>query len=111
MGNLLGDYGELIARERYDLLEAPAGSDGYDARTKDGRTVQVKTNFASSTIGFRGKADLMLVIKVNSDGSWEQVYYDEFAKIRGAASYSKRDNKYMITISKLRKMASPDPRD
>jgi hypothetical protein len=106
MGNLLGDYGELIARERYGLLEAPPGSDGYDARTKDKRTVQVKTNYASSTIGFRGKADLMLVIKVDSDGSWDQVYYGDFAKVQAAASFSKRDNKCMITITKLRKLAS-----
>jgi len=105
MGNLLGDYGELIARERYGLLEAPPGSDGYDARTKDKRTVQVKTNYASSTIGFRGKADLMLVIKVNSDGSWDQVYYGDFAKVQAPAGFSKRDNKRVITISKLRKLA------
>jgi hypothetical protein len=105
MGNLLGDFGELVARERYGLRKAPVGSDGYDALTKDGQKVQVKTNYSSSTIGFRGKADLMLVLKVKSDGTWEEVYYGDFRKVRLAASYSKRDNKYMIALSKLRKLA------
>ena len=30
MGNLLGDYGEYICIENYNLEKAPAGSSGYD---------------------------------------------------------------------------------
>jgi len=52
IGNLLGDYGGLIARELYGLSEAPAGSDGYDAVNPEGKTVQVKTNYSLSTVGF-----------------------------------------------------------
>jgi hypothetical protein len=108
MGNLLGDFGELVARERYGLRKAPAGSDGYDALTRDGRRVQVKTNYSSSTIGFRGKADVMLVLKVQSDGTWEEVYYGDFGKVLRAASYSKRDNKHMVTIAKLKKLTKAE---
>jgi len=54
LGNLLGDFGEFIAMHRYGLTKANAGSDGYDAKTADGQTVQVKTNHAASQIGFRG---------------------------------------------------------
>ena len=43
MGNLLGDYGEYVCIEKYNLTKAPAGSDGFDAITEDGRTVQIKT--------------------------------------------------------------------
>jgi hypothetical protein len=101
MGNLLGDYGEFLARERYGLKKAPAGSDGYDALTPDGRRVQVKANHSSSTIGFRGKADLLLVLHVEDDGSWRELYYGDFASVLKAAHYSKRDNKHMIQVSKL----------
>ena len=50
-------------------------------------------------------ADLMLVLKVQADGTWTQVYFGDFEKVRQAANYSKRDNKNMITIAKLRKLA------
>jgi len=48
LGNLLGDFGELIAINHYDLEKAPPGSDGYDAITEDGKKVQIKTNHAAT---------------------------------------------------------------
>jgi len=47
LGNLLGDYGEFIAIEKYNLTKAPSGSGDYDAVTKDGKTVQVKRIYFS----------------------------------------------------------------
>ena len=71
LGNLLGDFGEFIAGAQYGLTKAPAGSSGFDAVTSDGKSVQVKTNHAANQIGFRGDADLMLVIHVHKDGECE----------------------------------------
>ena len=76
LGNLLGDFGEFVAMQSYDLVKAPPGSDGYDAKTADGRSVQVKTNHAASQIGFRGEADLMLVLHVDASGEWEELTMD-----------------------------------
>lgn len=102
LGNLLGDFGELVATDRYQLHKAAAGSGDFDAKTADGRSVQIKTNFAASQIGFRGNADLLLVIGVNEDGSWEEIYFGPFASVKGLARYSSRDNKSMIAVSKLK---------
>ncbi len=66
MGNLLGDFGEFIAIDHYGLTRAPAGSQGFDAFTPDGRSVQIKANHASSSIGFRGEADLLWGTKTSS---------------------------------------------
>jgi hypothetical protein len=104
LGNLLGDFGEFIAVSRYALTKASAGSNGYDCKTSDGRTVQVKTNHAASQIGFRGEADLMLVLHVLNSGEWEEIYYGPFALVDAASRYSARDNKKMIAVSKLRAM-------
>lgn len=52
--------------------------------------------------GFRGEADLMLVLKVDFDGTWEEIYFGDFAPVKEIASYSKRDNKFMVTLSKLK---------
>mgnify|MGYP001161487719 FL=1 len=104
MGNLLGDYGEYICIENYSLEKAPAGSSGYDAVTQDGKTVQIKTNHAASSIGFRGDADLMLVIHVKDDGEYEELYFGDFQTVKDASNYSARDNKQSITIAKLKKI-------
>jgi len=102
LGNLLGDYGEFVAIEAYGLQKAPAGANGYDARTADGKTVQIKANHAANQIGFRGEADLLLVVKVEADGEWSEVYYGPFASVKAISRYSARDNKHMVAISKLR---------
>jgi|ERR1700722_14746007 hypothetical protein len=104
LGNLLGDFGEFIATHEYGLAKASAGSNGYDARTRDGRSVQVKTNHAASQIGFRGNADLMLVLHVQTSGEWEEIYFGPFAAVKEASRHSARDNKEMIAISKLKMM-------
>jgi hypothetical protein len=102
LGNLLGDFGEFIAVQAYGLTKAAAGADGHDAITADGKRVQIKTNHASSQIGFRGEADLMLVLHVQANGEWEEMYFGPFEPVRLGSRYSARDNKQMITISKLK---------
>lgn len=106
LGNLLGDFGECLAIDAYGLLKAPPGSTAFDATNSSGQTVQIKTNFSSSTIGFRGEADLLLVIRVSENGQWEELYFGDFATVAAASSYSARDNKRSITIAKLRTMAT-----
>ena len=104
MGNLLGDYGEFVATNHYQLEKAPAGSSGFDARTKEGKTVQIKTNYAASMIGYRGEADLMLVIHVEENGDWNEVYFGDQGIIKDNSSYSKRDNKHVISFTKLKSL-------
>jgi hypothetical protein len=111
LGNLLGDFGEFIAQTHYGLTKASAVSDGFDARTADGQTVQVKTNHAATQIGFRGEADLLLVIHVRDSGEWEEVYYGLFAPVKAASRYSARDNKSMIAIQKLKAMKAATSAD
>ena len=106
IGNVLGDYGECVAIHHYGWHKAPPGTEGYDATTKDGKTVAIKTNHASAAVGFRGDADLMLAIRVEEDGSWREIYYGDFQKIKDNSNFSKRDNKHTITVSKLKKLHS-----
>lgn len=107
LGNLLGDYGEYVAIKHYGLTKAPAGANGYDAITPDGQKVQIKANHSASTIGFRGEADLLLVIKVEPDGRWTETYYGPFAAVKALARYSARDNKHMVAVKHLAGIISP----
>ncbi|MBM3396785.1 MAG: hypothetical protein FJY37_19570 [Betaproteobacteria bacterium] len=102
LGNLLGDFGEFMAVHHYGLTKASGGSNGYDALTPDGKSVQVKANHSANQIGFRGEADLMLVLHIKADGEYEEVYYGPFAPVKQASRYSARDNKQMIALTKLR---------
>lgn len=111
LGNLLGDFGELVATDRYGLVKAPAGSGDYDARTADGQSVQIKTNFAASQIGFRGSADKLLVISVAHDGTWTEVYYGPYDLVKAHARWSARDSKHMIAMTKLRMLAAESVRN
>jgi len=106
LGNLLGDYGEFLAIQHYHLTKADAVSAGFDAVTADGKTVQIKASHAADQIGFRGEADLMLVLKVDFDGRWEEIYYGDFIRVKVASRYSSRDNKHMIQVKKLRDLAA-----
>jgi hypothetical protein len=66
-----GTFWEIMASTlplaNYNLKKAPGGADGYDAMTAEGLKVQIKANHSSSTIGFRGEADLLLVLKIEKD--------------------------------------------
>ena len=104
LGNLLGDYGEFLAIDHYVLTKAGAGSSGYDAITPDGKTVSIKTNHASKTIGIRGEADLLLVLKVQADGTWEELYYGDFQTVIDIANWSKRDSKHSIPVRALQRL-------
>ena len=106
LGNLLGDYGEFYCIQHYGLEKSPPGSAGFDALTPDGKTVQIKANHASNTVGFRGEAELMLVVHVSENGNVEQIYYGDFAAVAAASNFSARDNKRSITVSKLRKLSA-----
>jgi hypothetical protein len=68
--------------------------------------VQIKTNFAASHIGFRGTADLLLVLGIKPDGSWEEIYFGSFDAVRSVARFSARDNKHMVAIKKLKALAA-----
>lgn len=109
LGNLLGDFGELVAIDHYGFVKAPAGSNGYDAVAADGKTIQIKTNYAAKQIGFRGVADMLLVIGVSDDGTWEEVFYGPFAPVKDAARFSERDNKHMIALTKLKQLINDIP--
>ena len=103
LGNLLGDYGEWVAIDHYGFTKADPGASGYDAIDENGKKVQIKANHYSKQIGIRGEADLLLVLTVKEDGSWEEFYFGDFQKALSIANYSSRDNKHSISLTALKK--------
>ena len=108
IGNVLGDYGECVAIANYSLKKALTESDGYDATTRNDKTVAIKANHVAKMIGFHGDADLLLVVGVEEYGCWHEIYYGSFQAVKAISNFSKRNNKYMISISKLKKLCQQD---
>ena len=101
MGNLLGDYGEFIAVNHYGFSKAKSGTKGHDVQDDDGVKIQVKTTHSGKNIKFRETTEKILVLKIHEDGSWGEIYFDDFAPILKLTGYSKRENRYRVSIKKL----------
>ena len=106
LGGVLGDYGEYLCIDKYNLTKAPRGSSGFDAFTEDGKTVEIKARSTKKKqqIGIRGEADLLLVIHVTFDGKFEEIYFGDFKTVYEKTGYSKKDNKQQISVTKLIKL-------
>tara|TARA_B110001454_G_C12623606_1_gene393885 strand:+ start:66 stop:917 length:852 start_codon:yes stop_codon:yes gene_type:complete len=109
--NLIGDYGEYVAinTEKYRLKKAPTGQDKYDAVYKDGlykgKTVQIKTSHKTKSINFSGGADHLLVIKLDDNAEWKELYWGRLDTIKKRAYFSKKTKKYSINLSMVKKIA------
>ncbi|MND47693.1 hypothetical protein D3C80_385930 [compost metagenome] len=106
--NIIGDYGEMMAIKKYNLTPAPKNTANYDAKTACEETVQIKTcrvGDRDPQIGFRGECTLMLVSTLEDDGSIVQVYFGPFAPVYEKSRDSGRDNKRIISIAALKKLA------
>jgi len=81
--NLLGDFGEYFSIKKYDLIKAPSNSKDFDATTKDGATVQIKSFNTGTNIKYKeSNVDLLLVIQIFDNAECETIYFDEFKKIK-----------------------------
>jgi hypothetical protein len=74
-GRLVGDLGEVLAEEFYQIKLFEKIEHRYDAKTRSGKKIQIKTTF-KKTLGFptRHTPDLFLGLKINSDGSFYEIY-------------------------------------
>ena len=72
-GRLVGDIGELIAELEYDLTLHLVAQPRHDARTSNGRDVQIKATFKNS-LTFVTVPDYYLGLKLHDNGDYEEVF-------------------------------------
>ena len=74
-GRLVGDIGEILVAESYDLELSTNLQKHYDAFTSDGRQVQIKATMQQSlTFPADHVPDYYLGIAIHSDGSFSEVF-------------------------------------
>ena len=72
-GRLVGDIGEALAQRDYDIELYDGLMKDYDGITSCGKRVQIKATFKNS-LTFKSVPDYYLGIKINVDGSYEEIF-------------------------------------
>lgn len=74
-GRLVGDIGEVVASLNYELTLNEGLTKHHDAISDDGRKVQIKATFSKNlTFPVHHVPDYYLGIKLNRDGTFEEIY-------------------------------------
>jgi hypothetical protein len=109
-GRLVGDIGEIIAAAEFDITLDEVSRAGYDAKTSDGRDVQIKATFQDS-LTFRTVPTLYIGIKLSPDGTHEiifngpgQIIYDRYVHRQGVGT-----NLLSFPIAVLRELSATVP--
>jgi len=105
-GHLVGSFGEVIARDLFNLRLMPPSNEGYDAIDYRNRRVEIKTTTRAS-IGLSAsgtKAQRLIVVRISEDGDAEIVYDGPAAPAWEAAGKAQKNGQRSISISKLKKL-------
>jgi hypothetical protein len=96
-GRLVGDLGEILAEQRYELTLHEGLTTLHDA-ISDGRHVQIKTTMKKS-LGFSDIPDYYLGLRVDEDGEVDEIYNGPGAAIWEAIKHRKRPKNYLFSVS------------
>lgn len=111
-GRLVGDLGETLVEQDYELELFDRLEKHHDGETPDGKKVQIKTTMKNAlTFPCDHTPDFYLGIKVFSDGTYEEVYNGsgEIAR-RGILNRKQsKNNQHLISLSKLRSLNKTVP--
>lgn len=110
-GHLVGSIGEVIVAEHYGLELLPDSTETHDAVSSAGEYVQIKAT-QINRISISSEPDYLIVIKLFSDGSWEEVYNGPGKPVWDNAGKMQKNGQRPISLSKLRcLMNSVDRKD
>ena len=110
-GHLVGSIGEVIVAEYYGLALLHNSSETHDAVSADGKYVQIKAT-QINRIAISSEPEYLIVIKLFSDGSWEEVYNGPGKPVWDNAGKMQKNGQRPISLSKLRcLMNSVDRKD
>ena len=110
-GHLVGSIGEVIVAEHYGLELLRNSTETHDAVSADGKYVQIKAT-QINRIAISSEPDYLIVIKLFSDGSWEEVYTGPGKPVWDNAGKMQKNGQRSVSLSKLKSlMISVDKKD
>ena len=110
-GHLVGSIGEVIVAEHYGLELLRNSTETHDAVSTEGKYIQIKAT-QINRITISSEPDYLIVIKLFSDGSWEEIYNGPGKPVWDNAGKMQKNGQRPISLSKLRSlMNSVDKKD
>lgn len=100
-GHMVGSIGEVIAAEEYDLNLFEASHPVHDAKAQDGKLVQIKAT-QGNRIAISECPEHLIVIKVNRDGGFEEIYNGPGDIAWGLVGKRQKTGQRHISLAKLR---------
>ena len=108
-GRLVGDLGEVIVEQNYDVKLFKKVVPKYDGKDSSGREVQIKATFYD-TLGFPCRIedvpDYYIGIKIFDNGSFEEIYNGQGSNIWELIKDRKgtKNSLHVVSISSLSKI-------
>lgn len=99
-GHLVGSIGEVLAEYLYDLELLSASTEVHDARSKDGRMVQIKATQVKG-VALRSEPEHLIVLKISKDGLATEVFNGPGVLAWNAAGKMQKNGQRPISLSKL----------
>jgi len=100
-GRLVGDIGEIIAAREFDIELDAKSRANHDAKTRDGRDVQIKATFKDS-LTFTTEPMLLLGLKLDKTGRHDVVYNGPGKIISEAFAHRKGIGTKQLSFSVVR---------
>jgi hypothetical protein len=102
--HMVGSLGEALAAHFYGLQLLPASTQGCDA-VRDGRRIEIKAT-QGSRVAFRCQPEYLLVIKLQSDGGFTEIYNGQGARVWNLVKDKPRpsNGQYQIALSVLQRL-------
>ena len=103
-GRLVGDLGEILVEQDYELELFDVLEKHYDGITPDGKKVQIKTTMKNSlTFPCDHTPNFYLGIKIFSDGTYEEIFNGSGELVRERIRNRKptKNNQHSISLSTL----------
>jgi len=113
-GRLVGDLGEVLVEEIYDIILFDRLSKHHDGKTSDGRMVQIKATMKDAlTFPVDHVPDYYLGIKINSDGTITEIFNGPGIIAAEAIKNRKptKTNLHTITLFALKRLNDNVPAD
>lgn len=107
-GHLVGSLGEVIAARRYGLQLLTQSTKGHDARTKDGRLVEIKATQGKS-VALRSEPDHLIVLKLDKSGAATEVFNGPGALVWKNCGNMQKNGQRSISVTKLGSLMSATP--
>src|SRR3712207_2775288 len=99
-----------MATHDYGLELLPASTERHDARTQDGRLVQIKAT-QGSRVSLRSQPDHLIVLHLTKHGSAAEVYNGPGKLAWDEAGRMQSNGQCLISLAKLRALMKEMPEE